>query len=99
MKLLVVTGCLGLIGSYVTRQCLERGWKVYGIDKCTYAANTNLISEFESTGNFEFVRGDIATIDFLPDCDYVVNLAAESHVGNSIIDSTEFIRPRCQVCS
>jgi dTDP-glucose 4,6-dehydratase len=28
---------------------------------------------------------------FLYDCDYVVNFAAESHVGNSIIDSDEFI--------
>ena len=33
MKLVYVTGCLGFIGSYVTRKCLERGWKVYGVDK------------------------------------------------------------------
>ena len=28
MKLVVITGCLGLIGSYVTHRCLEKGWKV-----------------------------------------------------------------------
>jgi nucleoside-diphosphate-sugar epimerase len=36
MKIVTITGCLGFIGSYVTEACLESGWKVYGIDKCTY---------------------------------------------------------------
>ena len=35
MKLVVITGCLGLIGSHVTRKCLEKGWRVMGIDKKT----------------------------------------------------------------
>ena len=91
MKLVVVTGCLGLIGSYVTRQCLEKGWKVYGIDKCTYAANEEFLVEFTLNPNFTFVKEDIATLKQLPDCDYVINVAAESHVGNSIVDSTDFI--------
>ena len=47
MKLVYVTGCLGFIGSYVTMKCLERGWKVYGVDKCTYVANKNLLLELE----------------------------------------------------
>ena len=91
MKLVVVTGCLGLIGSYVTRKCLEKGWQVYGIDKCTYAANTEFIEEFLGYNNFTFVREDIAKLKHLPHCDYVINVAAESHVGNSIIDSQDFI--------
>ncbi len=32
-KVVYVTGCLGFIGSYVTRKCLERGWYVKGVDK------------------------------------------------------------------
>ena len=92
MKLVVVTGCLGLIGSYVTRECLDKGWQVYGIDKCTYAANTENIEEFQKHSNFTFVQDDIATLTYLPDCDYVINIAAESHVGNSIVDSTDFIQ-------
>jgi len=91
MKLTVITGCLGLIGSYVTRKCLQKGWKVYGIDKCTYAANLEYIEEFKQYPNFTFVQEDIATLRYLPDCDYVINIAAESHVGNSIIDSNDFI--------
>ena len=90
-KIVVVTGCLGLIGSYVVRECLQKGWKVYGIDKCTYAANLEFIEEFSRSKNFKFVKKDIATLKYLPDCDYVINLAAESHVGNSIIDSADFI--------
>ncbi len=91
MKLVVITGCLGLIGSYVTRKCLAKGWQVYGIDKCTYAANLEFIDEFTQSKNFTFVKEDIATLKYLPDCDYVINIAAESHVGNSIIDSHDFI--------
>ncbi len=91
MKLVYVTGCLGFIGAYVTRRCLEQGWKVYGVDKCTYVANTNLLSEFEKNPNFTFLKKDIKDLDHLYDCDYVINTAAESHVGNSIIDSEEFI--------
>ena len=91
MKLVVITGCLGLIGSYVTRQCLNKGWKVYGIDKCTYAANLNILDEFMKHKNFTFVKEDIAKIKHIPDCDYIINIAAESHVGNSIIESEDFI--------
>lgn len=91
MKLIVVTGCLGLIGSHVTKRCLEQGWRVLGIDSCSYAANQSLIEEFKKEENFTFLKKDIASLKFLPDCDYVINLAAESHVGNSIVDSTDFL--------
>jgi dTDP-glucose 4,6-dehydratase len=91
MKLVYVTGCLGFIGSYVTRKCLERGWKVYGIDKQTYVANTSLLKEFSQNENFHYLNVDIKDLDHLYDCDYVINTAAESHVGNSIISSKEFI--------
>ena len=89
---MVITGCLGLIGSHVTRQCLELGWKVYGIDCCTYAANMQFLDEFGRYKNFTFAKENIATLKYLPDCDYVINVAAESHVGNSIVDSTDFIQ-------
>ena len=91
MKLVVITGCLGFIGSYVTRQALDKGWKVYGIDKCTYASNPELLDEFNTNSNFTFLKEDIAKLRSLPDCDYVINTAAETHVGNSILDSTDFI--------
>ncbi len=91
MRLVVITGCLGLIGSHLTKKCLELGWQVYGIDKVTYAANQNLIQDFKKYDNFVFAKEDIATLSYLPDCDYVINVAAESHVGNSIVESKDFI--------
>lgn len=92
MKLVVITGCLGLIGSHLARQCLELGWRVYGIDCCTYAANIQFLDEFGRYDNFTFVQENIAYLKYLPDCDYVINVAAESHVGNSIVDSADFIQ-------
>jgi len=91
VKLVVVTGCLGLIGNYVTRACLNKGWRVFGIDKMTYAANNWALEEFLQNDNFTFLKEDICNLKTLPDCDYVINIAAESHVGNSIVDSEDFI--------
>jgi len=91
MKIVYVTGCLGFIGSYVTRKCLKRGWYVRGIDKITYASNEELLTEFYNYDNFEFEEKDINDIEFLYDCDYVINTAAETHVGNSIVKSDDFL--------
>jgi dTDP-glucose 4,6-dehydratase len=87
-----VTGCLGFIGSYITRLCLNKGWYVKGVDKITYAANKELLKEFLQNKNFSFVQCDINDLKFLYDCDYVINTAAETHVGNSIVSSNEFIK-------
>jgi len=92
MKIVYVTGCLGFIGSYITRLCLEKGWYVKGVDKMTYAANKNLLEEFKKYPNFSFVHCDINDLTFLYDCDYIINTAAETHVGNSIANSDDFIK-------
>jgi len=91
-KIVYITGCLGFIGSHVTRLCLNQGWYVRGIDKCTYAANLNLLTEFYEYDNFEFENEDINDIKFLYECDYVINTAAETHVGNSISNSDVFVK-------
>jgi dTDP-glucose 4,6-dehydratase len=92
MKIVYVTGCLGFIGSYITRLCLQKGWYVKGVDKVTYAANTDLLDEFNQYPNFSFVKCDINELKFLYDCDYIINTAAETHVGNSIANSDDFIK-------
>lgn len=91
MKVVYVTGCLGFIGSYVTRTCLDLGWYVKGVDKITYAANKDLLTEFKEYPNFSLVHCDINDLKFLYDCDYVINTAAETHVGNSIANSDDFV--------
>jgi len=90
-KVVYITGCLGFIGQYVTQKCLQKGWYVRGIDKCTYASNKELLNVFNQYPNFTFEEKDINDIEFLYDCDYIINTAAETHVGNSIIKSDDFI--------
>lgn len=92
MKAVYVTGCLGFIGSYITRKCLDRGWHVKGVDKMTYASRKELLQEFNSYSNFSFVHCDINDLEFFYDCDYIINTAAETHVGNSIVSSKEFLK-------
>ena len=60
---------LGFIGSYVTRLALENGWYVKGVDRITYAANKDLLSEFKKYKNFSFVHSDINDLEFLYECD------------------------------
>jgi dTDP-glucose 4,6-dehydratase len=91
MKVVAVTGCLGFMGSHFTRACLEKGWRVWGIDKLTYAARTEHLEGFRKHKSFKFLEGDIATMDHLYEVDFVFNFAAETHVDNSIIDSRRFL--------
>jgi dTDP-glucose 4,6-dehydratase len=91
-KIVYVTGCLGFIGVHVTRMCLEKGWYVIGVDKCTYASNLQFLPEFEKNSNFKFIKQDINDLEMLYDCDYFINTAAETHVDNSIERSDHFVR-------
>jgi len=79
------------MGSHVTRELLARGWYVIGVDKCTYASNENFLSEFNKYKTFKFIKSDINDLDRLHDCDYVINMAAETHVDNSIMSSGVFL--------
>ena len=76
-KIVYVTGCLGFIGSYVTRECLKRGWFVRGIDKLTYASNPLLLEEFNTYKNFVFEQKDINNA-YLYLCKYNVDIANEN---------------------
>jgi dTDP-glucose 4,6-dehydratase len=91
-KIVYVTGCLGIIGSHVTRHCLDLGWYVIGVDKGTYASNEQFLPEFQGHPNFKFIRSDINDLEKLYDCDYIINTAAETHVDNSIASSDVFLK-------
>jgi dTDP-glucose 4,6-dehydratase len=51
----------------------------------------NALSNFNSYPNFKFERKNICDIERLVDCDFFINIAAETHVDNSIRDSKVFI--------
>jgi len=87
-KYFIVTGGLGFIGSHFIDLLLKKGHKVLNIDKVSYASNK---LDFGNHENYSFLQEDIAKIKDIPDCDFIVNFAAESHVDNSIASSFEFI--------
>jgi len=99
MKVILVTGGAGFIGSNVVLHLLERGdARVINLDKLTYAGNLESLDHALSDSNHVFTRGDIADRDLLmrvfenhrPDA--VVNLAAESHVDRSIDGPAAFVQ-------
>ncbi len=86
----VVTGGRGFIGSHFVEEVLNRGDEVIDIDKMTYAASEVL--PWDSNPNYTLLREDISEIDHIPNCDVIVNFAAESHVDNSIRDTDPFVK-------
>jgi len=91
MKILYVTGCAGFIGSHFTRLALKNKYRVYGVDKMTYASNEDVIEEFKKNKLFTFIKEDIRDLKHIHNCDAIVNFAAETHVDNSINSSAPFI--------
>jgi dTDP-glucose 4,6-dehydratase len=85
--IIVVTGGLGFIGKHFVRSALEAGCFVKNIDKINYAADSVAKAEFENHKKYRFLHCDISDLDFLPECDFLVNFAAESHVDNAITNS------------
>ena len=97
MKILV-TGGAGFIGSNLVRLLVSRGHQVLNIDKLTYAGNPRSLADLEGNPNHQLLQADIcdteamrkAFADFWPD--WVMHLAAESHVDRSIDGPGEFIQ-------
>ena len=96
MKKLVVTGGLGFIGSNFIKISLLKGYKVFNIDKVTYAGNKENLSNFIKNTNYKFLKADISKLDirkkilnFNPDG--IIHFAAESHVDRSIENAKEFL--------
>ena len=97
MKFLI-TGGLGFIGSAVIRKIIqETKHHVLNLDKQTYASNSFNLKSIEKNQRYSFVKGDICDeilvkkliYNFRPN--YLMHLAAESHVDNSINNPSEFI--------
>lgn len=86
---IIVTGGRGFIGSHFVELCLSNGHSVIDIDFMGYCSNKNL--PFDKNLNYTHLNEDIFKIKHLPSCDILVNFAAETHVDNSINDTTPFI--------
>jgi dTDP-glucose 4,6-dehydratase len=90
-EVVAVTGGLGFIGKHFVRRCLDMGCFVKNFDKVSYAADLKAKAEFEAHPNYRLFNSDIAKVEFLPECDLLVNFAAESHVDNAITSNRRFV--------
>ncbi len=96
---IIVSGGAGFIGSNLVRYLVnDIGAEVCNIDKLTYAGNKHSLSDLNNSDQHRLVVLDICSTpkvssvfsEFQPD--YVMHLAAESHVDRSIDGPCEFIQ-------
>lgn len=93
---IIVTGCGGFIGSNFVRNWLKDNKDdfVFGIDKFTYAARMANLKGIEPK-SFSLLRMDIKDVTLeqmeMMKPTLVFNFAANSHVDNSILDSSPFV--------
>jgi dTDP-glucose 4,6-dehydratase len=89
-KIFMITGGLGFIGKHFVKKCLDNGHFVTNIDVINYASDRYANEEYKVHPNYRHLEADIVNLKHLPECDFLVNFAAESHVDNSIADNHQF---------
>lgn len=99
---LIITGAAGFIGSHFLELALINNIKdkkfeeIVVIDSLTYASDLLYLKDLQSRFIFKFVNEDISNLNamskIIESDDYIVNFAAESHVDNSLSDSSKFIK-------
>jgi len=102
MNSVMITGCAGFIGSYVAEEFINAAYKVIGVDVLTYAGFEENMSSFIDNPNFIFHQMDINVTNGIKmfaeqeDVKWIINLAAETHVDNSIKSADVFIKSNIQ---
>lgn len=97
MKILV-TGGAGFIGSNFIIYILKKypSYEIVNLDALTYAGNLKNLKEVERNKNYRFLHGNILNKSDIEksarECDVIINFAAESHVDNSIKNSSPFLQ-------
>ena len=97
-KKIIVTGGAGFIGSALCRYLINHtGAHVTVIDKLTYAANLSSLDPVSSDPRYKLLKLDIVSLDDMVTVindekpDWIMHLAAESHVDRSITGSKAFV--------
>mgnify|MGYP000152866701 CR=1 FL=1 len=98
-KVILVTGGSGFIGSALIRFLINHTeHRVVNLDKLTYASNTESLTDIASSERYHFEVGDICDRTFVTRLlreyqpDFIMHLAAESHVDRSINGAGEFMQ-------
>ena len=89
MKKALITGITGQDGSYLAELLVDRGYRVYGMQRRSSTSNLGRLDAVIDRSNFEIVEGEVADsgcvyslVDNIRP-DEIYNLAAQSHVGTS----------------
>lgn len=97
----VITGVAGFIGAHTLEHFLTNTeWEIIGIDSLEHRGNMARVNQVLAKNpelwgpRFRFIKQDLAkSMPNIPGkVDYILNLAAESHVDRSITDPEPFIR-------
>ena len=87
MKTALITGINGMDGSHLADFLLEKGYKVYGVER--RASNRNRVNTEHLVDKITFLQGDLLDQNSLLRClkesnpDEIYNLGAQSFVGES----------------
>ena len=100
MKKILITGGAGFIGSHVVRLFVNKykNYQTFNLDSLTYAGNLENLKDVELLENYKFLKGDISDETYINSIfneykfDFVIHLAAESHVDRSIKDPLAFAK-------
>ena len=89
MKTALVTGITGQDGSYMADLLLEKGYKVFGMERRSSRVSRENIEHLINEPNFQLLKGDLSDQNSLLRClkiaepTEVYNFAAQSFVGES----------------
>ena len=100
MNNLLITGGAGFIGSNFVNYIIENytSYKIFNLDKLTYAGNLDHLRQIENHPNYTFIEGDICDKNLVQNIftehqiNGVLHFAAESHVDNSIKGPEAFVQ-------
>lgn len=98
MKSFFITGAAGFIGSHICEHISLNfpKAKIYALDKLTYAGNKKFLSKLLKNKKLSFIKSDIIEskryLKYLNNIDCAINVAAESHVDNSFVNSINFTK-------
>jgi len=98
-KSIIITGGAGFIGSNLVRYVYEHtDYRIVVVDKLTYAGNIASIGDLLETGRVSLEQIDIADQAAMAKVfeqhqpNYLINMAAETHVDRSIDDAGPFMQ-------
>ncbi|XWS44476.1 hypothetical protein CRYUN_Cryun15aG0048200 [Craigia yunnanensis] len=99
-KNILIAGAAGFIAFHVCNRLIRNypDYKIVVLDKIHYCSSLKNLNPSQSSPNFKFIKGDIASTDLVhfilltESIDTIMHFAAQTHVDNSFGNSFEFTK-------